>query len=145
MPHNPRRGSTSSEIPHPPDFLVTSIITQSPDLTPEEASRVARDGYGIAATAEALPGERDQNFRLESENGNAFVLKIANAREDRSFLEAQNQVMARLRERKVAYCPQLISTRSEADFFEIDANGSTYAGRLITWMPGERIVQTQKI
>jgi Ser/Thr protein kinase RdoA (MazF antagonist) len=116
---------------------VTSTIAQSPNLTCEQACKVVHDGYGLVVTAEALPSERDQNFRLRAEDGHAFVLKIANAEEDRSFLEAQNQVMARLHERKVAYCPQLIQTQSGADVFEVDANGSLYAGRLITWMSGE--------
>ena len=122
---------------------MTSIISQSPNLTCEQACKVALDGYDLVVTAEALPSERDQNFHLRAEDGCAFVLKIANAEEDRSFLEAQNQVMARLRERKVAYCPQLIQTQSGDDFFDVDANGSTYAGRLITWMPGEVLTHCQ--
>ncbi len=116
---------------------MTSTIAQSPSLTCEQACKVAQDEYGLVASAEELPSERDQNFRLQTEDGRAFVLKITNGEEDRAFLEAQNQVMARLHERSVAYCPQLIQTRSGADFFEVDANGSTYAGRLITWMSGE--------
>ena len=83
------------------------MISQSPNLTCEQACKVVQDEYGLVVTAEVLPSERDQNFRLQAEDGPAFVLKIANGEEDRSFLEAQNQVMAKLREQKVAYCPQL--------------------------------------
>jgi Ser/Thr protein kinase RdoA (MazF antagonist) len=116
---------------------VTSIITHSPNLTCEQACKVALDEYGLVVTAEALPSDRDQNFRLRAEDGRSFVLKIANGEEDRSFLEAQNQVMERLYERSVTYCPQLLQTRSGADSFDVDANGLTYAGRLITWLSGE--------
>ena len=122
---------------------MTSTIAQSPNLTCEQACKVALDEYGLVVTAESLPSERDQNFRLRAEDRRAFVLKIANGQEDRAFLEAQNQVMTRLHERSVAYCPQLIQTQSGADFFEVDANGSTYAGRLITWMPGEVLANFQ--
>jgi Ser/Thr protein kinase RdoA (MazF antagonist) len=118
---------------------MTSTIAQSPNLTCEQACKVALDEYGLVVTAEALPSDRDQNFRLRAEDGRSFVLKIANGEEDRSFLEAQNQVMARLRKWKVAYCPQLIQTQSGADIFEVDANRSTYAGRLITWISGETL------
>ncbi len=118
---------------------MTSIISQSPYLTCEQACKVAQNEYGFVVTAEALPSERDQNFRLRTEDGRAFVLKIANGEEDRSFLEAQNQVMARLHERKVAYCPQLMPTKTGAELFEVEANGSTYAGRLITWMSGDAL------
>ncbi len=114
-----------------------SMITQSPNLSCDQACKIAHDWYGLMVTAEALPSERDQNFKLCAEDGRAFVLKIANGEEDRSFLAAQNQVMARLQERHVTYCPELIQTRSGADFSDVDVNGSTYAGRLITWLPGE--------
>ena len=99
---------------------MTSTIAQSPNLTCEQACKVALDEYGLVVTAEALPSERDQNFRLRTEDGRAFVLKIANGEEDQAFLEAQNQVMTRLHERSVAYCPQLLQTQSGNDFFEVD-------------------------
>lgn len=83
------------------------MISQSPNLTCEQACKVVQAEYGLVVTAEALPSERDQNFRLRAEDGRSFVLKIANGEEDRSFLEAQNQVMAKLREQKVAHCPHL--------------------------------------
>jgi Ser/Thr protein kinase RdoA (MazF antagonist) len=116
---------------------MTSMIAQSPNLSCDQACKIAHDGYGLMVTAEVLPSERDQNFKLSAEDGRVFVLKIANGEEDRSFLEAQNQVMARLQERHVTYCPELIKTQSEADFSDVDVNGLTYAGRLITWLPGE--------
>jgi Ser/Thr protein kinase RdoA (MazF antagonist) len=116
---------------------VTSIISQPPNLTCEQACKVTQDEYGLVVTAEALPSDRDQNFRLRAEDGRSFVLKIANGEEDRSFLEAQNQVMERLHERSVTYCPQLLQTRSGADSFDVESNRSTYAGRLITWLSGE--------
>ena len=122
---------------------MTSIITHSPSLTCEQACRIAHDEYRLVVTAEALPSERDQNFRLRSEDGRSFVLKIANGEEARSFLDAQNQVMVRLHERSVAYCPQLVQTQSGADFFDVDANGSIYAGRLITWISGEVLANCQ--
>jgi len=119
------------------------MISQSPNLTCEQACKVVQDEYGLVVTAEALPSDRDQNFRLWAEDGRSFVLKIANGEEDKSFLEAQNQVMERLHERSVTYCPQLIQTQTGADFFEVDANRSTYAGRLITWMSGKVLAHFQ--
>ena len=113
------------------------MIAQSPNLSCDQACRIAHDGYGLMVTSEVLPSERDQNFKLCAEDGRAFVLKIANGEEDRSFLEAQNQVMARLQERHITCCPKLIQTRSGADFFDANTNESTYAGRLLTWLPGE--------
>ena len=114
-----------------------SIISQSPNLSPEYACEIAREFYGLKVTADLLPSERDQNFRLRTDDGREFVLKIANGEEDRSFLEAQNQAMARLQAQQVTYCPELIQTRSGDDLFEVRANGSAYCARLMTWLPGE--------
>lgn len=114
-----------------------SSVSQSPDLTCDQACEIARDWYGLQVTAQSLPSERDQNFRLSTTDGRTFVLKIANGEEDRSFLEAQNQVMARLHARRVNYCPDLVSTCSGDDVFEVRANGSAYCVRLITWLSGE--------
>jgi Ser/Thr protein kinase RdoA (MazF antagonist) len=66
------------------------MISQSPNLTCEQACKVVQDEYGLEVRAEALPSERDQNFRLWTEDGRSFVLKIANGEEDKSFLDAQN-------------------------------------------------------
>ena len=41
-----------------------------------EASRLARDLYGIEATARALPGEYDDNFHLLAADGTERVLKV---------------------------------------------------------------------
>jgi len=114
-----------------------SVIRQSPDLNLQQACGIARDTYGLDVTAALLPGERDQNFRLCAEDGRSFVLKIANAGEDRSFLEAQNQVLIRLAERDVIYCPTLVRTRSGHEFFETTFKGPTFTGRLFTWQSGE--------
>lgn len=114
-----------------------SLISRSPALSCDQACEIAHDRYGLHVTARSLPSERDQNFRLSTQDGREFVLKIANGEEERLFLEAQNQVMARLHSRQVAYCPELIPTRSGEDLFEVRANGSAFCARLITWLPGE--------
>ena len=41
-----------------------------------EGERIARDLYGMAVSASALPGERDCNFRLRTADAREFVLKI---------------------------------------------------------------------
>src|SRR5439155_9904487 len=57
------------------------------------AARLAREMYGLDASASALPSERDQNFLLATSAGR-YVLKIPNAAEHRAVLEAPNAAMA---------------------------------------------------
>src|SRR5437899_1897496 len=125
-----------------------SLLQQAPRLSAAEAVRLARDLYGIEALASPLPSERDQNFLLTSvaasgtpglgtrglgtgglgtDDGRLttarYVLKIANATEERAILEAQNAAMAHVanpptrlrrfgRTGRMAICPRALPTIS---------------------------------
>ena len=116
-----------------------SFLQQAPQLSGAEAERLARDVYGLAASASPLPSERDQNFLLESTAGTGglgtgrFVLKIANATEDRAMLEAQNAAMAHVAAR-VALCPHALPTRS-GDLIAV-VPGDVHFVRLVTYLEG---------
>ena len=58
---------------------MTSVHLGKPDFTPDEAARLARRYFGLAASARELPSERDQNFLLQMADGERYVLKVANA------------------------------------------------------------------
>src|SRR5260370_16077380 len=60
-------------------------------VTEAEAVRLARELYGIAATARALPGEYDDNFHLTSAAGREVVLKVMHPARERSFIELQSR------------------------------------------------------
>ena len=63
-----------------------TLLAHTPSLGEREATRLALELYGIHATAAPLPSERDQNFFLDAD-GTRYVLKIANALEDRALLK----------------------------------------------------------
>jgi Ser/Thr protein kinase RdoA (MazF antagonist) len=88
------------------------IVAYSPSFTAAGARKLASDRYGRAGMARELTSERDQNFLIEpSDGGSAIVLKIANAREERALLEAQQQVLTVLGQRRVA-TPRVVCTTS---------------------------------
>ena len=101
-------------------------------LLEQDAVRVARSLYGLAAAARALPSERDQNFALSTERG-AFVLKIAGAAEKREVLDLQNDALAWLAARAPSLpLPRLVPTMAGAAIG--DAEGRFV--RLLTYLPG---------
>jgi Ser/Thr protein kinase RdoA (MazF antagonist) len=75
---------------------MTPLVQRAPRLSVDDAVGFARDLYGMAATAEPLPSERDQNFRLQSADGARFVLKIANAEESRDIVDLQIKAIQHL-------------------------------------------------
>ena len=57
------------------------LLEHTPRFSIAAATSLAEELYGIPATATPLPSERDQNFLLETQTSETFVLKIANALE----------------------------------------------------------------
>jgi len=110
-----------------------SLLQQSPRFALADAARLARDMYGLYCTASSLPSERDQNFLLTTGAGVRYVLKIANATEDRAMLEAQNAAMAHVADR-VAFCPRVLPTIAGETIGL--APGSTHFVRLVTYLDG---------
>ena len=109
-----------------------SLLQHAPRFDRSEASDLCRTHYGIDGAATPLPSERDQNFVIETAEGERFVLKIANALEDSSTLEAQNAAMAHLA--GTALAPRVVHSVSGQSIVTIE-NG--HAVRLLTWIPGE--------
>jgi len=70
------------------------LLETVPSFDAESAAAIAAEHFGLRAGARQLPSERDQNFLLTKNDGEKFVLKIANALEDPALLDAQNRLEA---------------------------------------------------
>jgi Ser/Thr protein kinase RdoA (MazF antagonist) len=95
------------------------------------ATAIAKELYGVRASASAFPSERDQNFLLTNSAGEKFVLKIANALESRAMLEAQNSALEHLRDR-VSFCQQVVPSTSG----ELIETVEGHFVRLVNYLPG---------
>src|SRR5579872_5762684 len=119
---------------------MTPAVHSAPRLSTEEAVALARKLYGIEATAEPLPSERDQNFLLCDAAGARFVLKIANAHEDRRMLDLQNRALEFLGSRDTGLeWPRLIPSVTGAEIAEHDG----HMVRLLTWVEGKCLALVQ--
>lgn len=113
-----------------------SLLEQAPRFDAPGAEALARELYGLEAAASPLDSERDQNFRLEVRDGRRFVLKIANAAEDRELLEAQNAAMAHAAGQG-ALCPAVVTAAGGASVLAATGpGGASHLVRLLTWLPG---------
>jgi len=109
------------------------LIEHAPKFGLEAAVSLARELYGLRTTASTLPSERDQNFLLETREGEKFVLKIANALEERPFLEAQHEAMAHIAA-QVAFCPRVVPAISGETISSAPSGANLV--RLLTYLPG---------
>jgi 4-aminobutyrate aminotransferase-like enzyme/Ser/Thr protein kinase RdoA (MazF antagonist) len=113
-----------------------ALLKQAPSCNAEAATLFAWEIYGLHVTARQLPSERDQNFLLQTESGERFVLKLANALEDRRLLEAQNLAMTHVAQ-SLSFCPRVIPAKSGDTICEIESeSGSKHLVRLVTYLPG---------
>jgi 4-aminobutyrate aminotransferase-like enzyme/Ser/Thr protein kinase RdoA (MazF antagonist) len=112
------------------------LLEHAPRFSLEAAISFAQETYGIRARATALPSERDQNVLLRAESGERFILKIANALEDRALVEAQQQAMMHIAQH-TAICPRVVPTRSDGAMSAIRSpSGIDHFVRLVTYLPG---------
>ncbi|MCX7288778.1 MAG: phosphotransferase [Rhodobacterales bacterium] len=104
----------------------------SPQLEAAKLASLARTYWGVTGSLTSLTSERDQNHRLDTQNG-SFVLKLANSAEDPALTEAQTLALLHVE----ATAPDLPAPRVVAA-----RDGRTIistpdgALRLLTWCEG---------
>ena len=95
--------------------------------------------YGLIGDVESLPSWRDQNFRVVSDVGGRFILKIANADEPMELLELQTDILDFLADRDVGIdLPRTVPTKTGARGLTAPGKaGATHWVRLLTYVQGE--------
>src|SRR3954454_19324778 len=112
------------------------MVNDAPLFDARTAADIARDVYAVAATAEPLPSERDQNFLVTDARGERRVLKIASASESREVLEAQQAAMAHVAAR-MPLCPRPLPTRRGEILERLEgSDGREHLAWAITYLSG---------
>jgi len=113
-------------------------VDKAPKFTEIDAMRIAKEKYGIQASARSLPSERDQNFYLECPGGEHYALKIANALEKKEVLEFQNFVMDHLNKNSPQeICPRVLPDISDRMISTAkDSQGLEHLIRLVRYIEG---------
>lgn len=121
-----------------------SSLQRTPTFDLTAATQLLQRHYGREGTLSPLPSERDQNYAVDCD-GERFVLKIANAAEDPSFIAAQNEAIVRAATRPALRAgPQLIDAIDGNDTVAVDgSDGSCHRVRLMRFVPGIAMAQLQ--
>ena len=113
------------------------LDARPPALSARHAEEVARERYGLDATAEALVSERDQNFRLTEASGGAWVLKVSNAAEDRAVVEMEVAAVEQIRSVDPTLpVPAARRARDGSIIVTAEVDGATHLVRLLPLLPG---------
>jgi 4-aminobutyrate aminotransferase-like enzyme/Ser/Thr protein kinase RdoA (MazF antagonist) len=119
------------------DSTDTASRTTKP-VPAEEAAELAWRHFALSGQVAPLPSERDQNYRLDAEDGSTWVLKISQSGEDSSVMDFQNRVLQRLHDRSTSIrVPRLRPTRDSRSMVEVTASpGDLHIIRLLSFLPG---------
>src|SRR5260370_27268467 len=114
-------------------------------ISEAEAVRLARELYGLETVARTLPGEYDDNFRLTSADGRAFVLKVMHPAQEHSFIDLQCRALTHLAQRAPQLpLPRVIPNRGGDLFTSIAAaDGSTRLVLLLTFLNGNVLAEVR--
>jgi hypothetical protein len=101
------------------------------------AEKIA-DAYGLIGQWAPLTGERDQNFRLRTEDGRKFVVKIAGPDEDPDVADFQVQALLYLEKGSPQIpVPRIIRTKAGNVLSEISNSKEVkHTLRVVTWLDG---------
>ncbi len=114
-------------------------------LGEDEAEALARELYGIEGTAAALPGEFDDNFRLDAGDGRAFVLKAMHPARERRLVELQRDALLHLeRQAPELPLPRVVPSRT-SDRLAV-ASGRDGTPRLVwmlRWLAGTPLAEAR--
>jgi 4-aminobutyrate aminotransferase-like enzyme/Ser/Thr protein kinase RdoA (MazF antagonist) len=114
------------------------LETQSPGFTTEQVKEFTNKLFGLTGDLYPLGSERDQNFRIRTETGDQFAIKIANSAEDQAVIDMQIKALEHIAvvdpELPV---PRVLLSRNGLAIEQIQAeNGTKNCVRILTYLPG---------
>jgi Ser/Thr protein kinase RdoA (MazF antagonist) len=120
------------------------IAEEAPQLSDDDAIRIARQYWGLDVSVRSLVSERDQNFSLKDADGSETVLKIANAAESPTVTDFQIQALLyiadRSREQGIPIkVPEVLPTLNGATKINIEVQGAAHVARVVTYLTGEPV------
>jgi 4-aminobutyrate aminotransferase-like enzyme/Ser/Thr protein kinase RdoA (MazF antagonist) len=107
-------------------------------ISEEQAAKLCHDIYGILGTAKRQAGEIDFNYKITTENGENYILKISRPDTDETYLDFQQKLLLHIASSNPDFqYPKIIKTQSgENEKTIVDEYGQSRKVRLLNWISG---------
>jgi Ser/Thr protein kinase RdoA (MazF antagonist) len=116
-----------------------------PNVTVADATRILGRYWGIEGTIRSLPGERERNFHVYTEDAGEFVLKVASPLEDPAAIELQAEAMAHVaRVLPTSPTPRLVPGTGGDLVVHHVIGGEQHSARLLNWLPGRPLADVAR-
>ncbi len=113
------------------------LITTPPAFSITEAVSIAAGNYGIHGQAHPLDSDRDQNFRLDANDGKRYVLKISNDAEQLQVIDCQNRALLYMENHDDSLpLPRVIPDLDGQLHCDVLKDGKTHFVRVLSWVEG---------
>jgi len=116
---------------------LAALTAPPPTFSIDDVAQLLRDQYRLEGGISPLVGERDQNFRLRCDDGQQYVVKIANSTEPESITDFQIQALLYLEKKGCAvHVPRVIRTAAGNVATTVFADGVAHVMRVVTYLSG---------
>jgi 4-aminobutyrate aminotransferase-like enzyme/Ser/Thr protein kinase RdoA (MazF antagonist) len=111
----------------------------APRFSLEEVAELAARHFGLYGQIDLLYSERDQNFRLREDGGDAWTLKIASVEEDPAIIDCQVEIMRHIAIVDPALpIPRVRPSLDNSPTVTITgADGAAHVFYALTYLPGQ--------
>ena len=119
-----------------------TYLQEPPKLSESEVSNSVQEYYGLEGTLHPLPGDRDQNFLLESPGGQKHVVKVSSLDEAQEILEFETEMITRLSNDTNGLIPSVIPAISGTSLVTHEnQQGHHYRLRILEFLPGTLLAE----
>lgn len=125
---------------------MTDLSHPAPQFSAIDAERLAKEFFGVSASASELDSERDCNFRLKTGTESDWILKIVNASEPKVESEFQTALLHHLSNAKSRLAVPHLKASLSGDVLAqaVAEGGEEHALRLVGWLPGTPLAQVTR-
>jgi hydroxylysine kinase len=123
---------------------MTALSTDAPNLAPAELRALLRRLYGIDGSVHPLAGERDQNCRVDADDGRRYVLKISNPSEPVGVVDFQIAALDHITQASPEQLvPRVARTLEGRTRGTVSLGGGVQATvRMLTYLDGVQVRET---
>jgi 4-aminobutyrate aminotransferase-like enzyme/Ser/Thr protein kinase RdoA (MazF antagonist) len=125
---------------------MNDMLKTTPDFSLEAAAALLAEHYGLTGTLSPLASERDQNFKVETPDGQTFILKIVNAAEPEAESDFQTALLAHIGTHAGDLPVPHIrpTTTGESLARTTSPHGVNHHIRLVSWVMGQPLAETER-
>lgn len=114
------------------------LTTTPPAFSAAEAVHIASSHYGIRGQVQPLVSDRDQNFRLDADDGQRYVLKISNHAEQIEVIDFQNCALEYVARQDASFpLPRVIPAVDGQLHCTVQGNDNAHFVRILSWLDGK--------